>query len=154
MPTWPLTALEGWKIFQRKITKKVYFPLPLHDSPPPGTIMYHDEKFLCKNALKVKFTLPFWPLEDPLETLEKKFRRQTLKNEVFRKSIWPPPQTPPLTPLGCPTVPIYAFGCFERVYSSPLESFCLICFSNFFKVFSEDNSLWKFVEFLKILLSF
>ena len=57
----------GSKFFQRKITKKGDFTLPLHD--PPGSIMYLDEKFLWKNALKVKFTLSLFdpPRRTPLK---------------------------------------------------------------------------------------
>ena len=69
--------------------------------------MYLDENFLCKNALKVKFTLSLSTLEEPPSNFRKKFRRETLKNEVFRKSILTPPQLSYLDPLGGPTVPTY-----------------------------------------------
>ena len=50
------------------------------------------------------YTIPFWPSENLIETLEKKFRRETLKYDAFRKSIiTPPPHPPPSTPLGGPT---------------------------------------------------
>ena len=50
----------------RKITKNGDFTLPLRYSSV--TIMYLDENFLCKNALKVKFTLSlFDPPRTPLK---------------------------------------------------------------------------------------
>ena len=112
-PPWPpqggcvLTPPPGGQYFQRKITKNDDFTLPLHD--PPGTIVYLDENFICKNALQVKFTLSFLTLGEPPWNFRKKFRRETLKNEVFRKSILTPP-TPLDPPLGGPTVPIYVNG--------------------------------------------
>ena len=49
------------------------------------------------------YTIHFWPLEKLVETFEKKFRRETLKNDVFRKSILTPqPSRTPLGVLPCP----------------------------------------------------
>ena len=48
---------------------------------------------------------------EPPWNFRKKFRSETLKNEVFRKSILTPPSVPLDPPLGGPTVPIYVILC-------------------------------------------
>ena len=57
------SSLSGPKIFQPKTTENFEFELP--GAMTPGAIMYTEEIFLCKNAIKVKFTLCIF---DPLET--------------------------------------------------------------------------------------
>ena len=105
---WVLTHFGGSKLFQRKSTKKCDFTLPLHDPRPPGTIKYLEEKFLCKNGLKVTFTLSLLTLGEPPWNFRKKFRRETRKNRGFSKINFDPPHHPLDPPWGTePTVPIY-----------------------------------------------
>ena len=60
-PLDPLTPSGGGPPPHRRPQDK--FTLPLLE--PPGTIMYIEENFLCKNALKVIFTLSLF---DPWRT--------------------------------------------------------------------------------------
>ena len=99
----PLDPLNPppWRTPPRRPKHK--FTLPLLD--PREQKCTQKKNFLCKNALKVKFTLSLF---DPRRTsfeLLKKFRCETLKTEVFRKSILTPPPPP-----GGPTVPTYVFN--------------------------------------------
>ena len=77
-----------------------------------------------QKCIKSQIYTPFLILGEPPWNFTKKFRRETLKNEVFRKSILTPlPSTPlenrfwlPSTPLD--PVPIYAVGKFEKARDS------------------------------------
>ena len=70
---------------------------------PWETIMYLAENFLCKSALKVKFTRSFLTLWEPPWDLRKNIRRETLKMSFSQIDFDHPPWA--VRPL-----PIYDFG--------------------------------------------
>ena len=78
------------------------FTQPLHDRG--GSIVYLDEKFLCKNALKVKFTCTFLTLWEPLETLEINFSGKRSKMRFFEKGPSPIHSNPSWGVLPCPSM--------------------------------------------------
>ena len=70
----------------------------------------------------MKSHYPFLTLGEPSWNFRKKFRRETLKNGVFLKSILTPDLDP--SPRGCPTVPTYISQLtrpFTPYYHSPLQ---------------------------------
>ena len=61
----------------------------------PGNKNGHRRRFSMQKCIKSQnYTIHFWPSENLLETLEKKICRETLKSEVFRKSILTPHPLP------------------------------------------------------------
>ena len=102
----PLTP-SGGRVKSRKLR---FYTTP---SWPPGNdnvknLKFLDEKFLCRNALKVKFTRSIFDPRRISLKLYKKSSPRNAQNEVFRKSILTPtpPPRPPLGVLLCPSMRI------------------------------------------------
>ena len=100
------------------------FTLPLLDPTPPWRPQSHPPggprvpmyapgnhnvpwwKISMQKCIKCQiYTIPFWPSENLLETLEKNFAAKRLKMRFFENRFWPPPPPQPRPPLGvrpCP----------------------------------------------------
>ena len=93
----------GSKFFQRKITEKAILHYPFMT---PGNHNVPWWKISMQKCIKSQiYTIPFWPSENPLETLEKNFAAKRSKMRFFENRFWPPS-----TPPGGPTVRIYRLG--------------------------------------------